>query len=76
MEDVLIGNLIHTKKLGWQVRHEFGENQVKCLFIHTDSIEAVKEHGMEGEEVNFIIKGMVAKRSLNGAIGTAFILKN
>jgi hypothetical protein len=75
MEDILVGNLIHSEKFGWQVRYEYGIGQVKCLFIHTDSIEAVKEHGMEGEEVRFIMKGMIAKRSLNGAIVSAFILK-
>ena len=66
MEETLKGILIHTKKFGWQVRYEFGQGQSKCLHIHRNCIDGVKEFGMEGEEVKFVIRGTVAKRSLNG----------
>jgi hypothetical protein len=74
MENTLTGVLIYTNKFGWQVRYEFGQGQTKCLFIHSDSINGIKEFAMEGEEVKFIIRGTIAKRSLNGYISSAFII--
>jgi len=74
MQNTLTGVLIYTNKFGWQVRYEFGQGQIKSLHIHRDSIDAIKEFGMEGEEVKFIIRGTIAKRSLNGYIGSAFII--
>lgn len=75
MENFLTGILIHTDKFGWQVRYEFGQSQYKCLHIHRDCIDNVKEFGIEGEEVKFIIRGTKAKRSLNGCISSAYIIK-
>ena len=72
--EVLKGVLIHTSHFGWQVRYEFGQGQSKNLFLHKDSTEGVKEFGMEGEEVDFIIRGTEAKRSINGFISSALII--
>ena len=74
MQDNLTGILIFTKRFGWQVRYEFGQSQYKCLHIHRDCIDNIKEVGIEGEEVKFIIRGTKAKRSLNGCISSAFII--
>ena len=74
MENSLTGVLIHTDKFGWQVRYKFGQGQTKSLHIHRDSIDGIKEFGIEGEEVKFIIRGTIAKRSLNGSISSAFIV--
>ena len=75
MENTLTGVLIHTDKFGWQVQYVFGQGQTKCLHIHRDCIDAIKQNGMEGEVVKFIIRGTIAKRSLNGAISSAFIIE-
>lgn len=72
--EVLKGVLIHTSHFGWQVRYEFGQGQSKNLFLHKDSSKGVKEFGMEGEEVEFIIRGTEAKRSINGFISSALII--
>ncbi len=73
-EHIYSGNLIHTDKFGWQIRYLFGENQIKHLTIHHDSIVGVNEFGMEGEEVKFIIRGTPAPSTLNGVIPSALII--
>lgn len=70
----LKGVLIFTEKFGWQVRYEFGQNQIKNLVIHIDSIEQVKKFGIEGQEVEFLIRGTPAPRSLNKFLSSAYIL--
>lgn len=75
MNNSLKGVLIHTHNFGWQVRYEFGQSQVKCLMIHADSIQGVKEFGIEGEEVNFVIRGTSAPNTLNGVISSALLVK-
>jgi hypothetical protein len=75
-QEVLKGVLIFTAYYGWQVRYEFGQGQSKNLFLHKYSTEGVKEFGMEGEEVEFIIRGTEAKRSINGFISSALIINN
>jgi hypothetical protein len=75
MNNSLKGILINTKHFGWQVRYEFGKSQVKCLMIHADSIQGVKEFGIEGEEVNFVIRGTSAPNTLNGVISSALLVK-
>jgi hypothetical protein len=75
MDNKLQGILIHTDKFGWQVRYEFGKSQVKHLMIHADSIQGVNEFGIEGEEVNFVIRGTSAPNTLNGVISSALLVK-
>jgi hypothetical protein len=75
MDNKLQGILIHTDKFGWQVRYVFGQSQVKCLMIHADSIQGVNEFGIEGEEVNFVIRGTSAPNTLNGVISSALLVK-
>jgi hypothetical protein len=43
--------------------------------IHADSIQGVKEFGIEGEEVNFVIRGTSAPNTLNGVISSALLVK-
>lgn len=74
MDNSLKGILIHTNIFGWQVRYEFGENQVRNLHIHHSCIENVKEKGIEGEEVEFVIRGTPAPSTLNGAIPSALLI--
>jgi len=74
MNNSLKGILINTKHFGWQVRYEFGKSQVKNLMIHKDSIEWVNEFGLEGEEINFLIRGTSAPNTLNGVISSALIV--
>jgi hypothetical protein len=74
MDDCLKGVLMHTDKFGWQVRYEFGQSQVKHLMVHSDSIQGVNEFGIEGEEVNFIIRGDSAPNTLNGFISSALLI--
>jgi hypothetical protein len=72
----LKGVLIHTKHFGWQVRYEFGKGQSKCIRIHNLSIKDVEEFGMEGEEVDFEIKGTSVPNTLNGVLSSAFIINS
>ena len=75
MDNNLKGILIHTEHFGWQIRYEFGQSQVKYLMLHADSIQGVKEFGIEGEEVNFIIRGTSEPNTINGVISSALIIK-
>ena len=75
MDNNLKGILIHTQHFGWQVRYEFGISQVKHLMLHADSIQGVKEFGIEGEEVYFEIRGTPVPNTLNGVISSALIIK-
>jgi hypothetical protein len=70
----LKGVLIHTEKFGWQVRYEFGQGQSKCVPIHHLSIQGVQEFGIEGEEIDFELKGTSAPNTLNGVVSSAFII--
>lgn len=74
MDNKLKGILIHTHHFGWQVRYEFGQGQSKCLRIHHQSIREVEEFGMEGQEVNFKIRGTPVPNTLNGVISSALII--
>jgi hypothetical protein len=76
MQTRLKGILIHTDHFGWQVRYEYGKGQSKAIAIHPNSIQGVKEFGMEGEEVHFEIKGTNAPRTINGSIPSALIVLN
>lgn len=58
----------------WFVRHEFGDGQVKNYPLHPSSVTGAEEFGVEGEEVNFIIKGTSAPHSLNGCLPSALII--
>jgi len=73
-KETLTGNLIFSDSFGWQVRYEFGQNQVKNIPIHKDSVQGVEEFGIEGEEINFIIRGSSAPRTLNGFLSSALII--
>jgi len=53
--------------------YEFGKSQVKYLMLHADSIQGANEFGIEGEEVNFVIRGTYAPHTLNGVISSAII---
>jgi hypothetical protein len=74
MNDSLKGVLVHTDNFGWQVRYEFGQSQVKYLMLHADSIQGANEFGIEGEEVDFVIRGTSAPNTLNGVISSALIV--
>ena len=76
MEKTLKGYLIFTESFGWQVRFEYGEGQHKNLPIHTLSLEYVQSNGIEGEEVQFVIRGCNAPRTLNGVLTSALIDEN
>jgi hypothetical protein len=76
MDNKLKGILIHTDKFGWQVRYEFGQGQTKYMRIHHLSIQGVEEFGMEGEEVDFEIKGTPVPNTLNGVVSSAFIIND
>jgi len=76
MNNSLKGILINTKHFGWQVRYEFGKSQVKNIMIHKNSIEWVNKFGLEGEEVDFFIRGTSASNTLNGVLSSAFIIND
>jgi len=73
-QEILTGYLIHTKQFGWQVKYYFGQNQSRNLFLHRDFWDYIKENGIEGEEVKFIIRGTLAKRTLNGSVSSAYLI--
>lgn len=74
MNNSLKGILIYTEEFGWRVRHEFGKSQVKILRLHESSIQGANEFGLEGEEVDFIIKGTSAPNTLNGVVSSALLV--
>lgn len=76
MDNTINGILIHTNAFGWQVRYEFGENQVRNLHIHHSCIDSVKEKGIEGEEVKFIIRGTPMPSTLNGVVPSAILIED
>ena len=73
MNNCLKGTLIRKDKFDWQVRYEFVKSKVKYLMLHTDSIQGSNEFGIEGEEVDFVIRGSYAPHTLNGVISSALI---
>jgi hypothetical protein len=73
MNNCLKGILIKKGEFGWQVRYEFGKSQVKYIILHADSIQGANEFGIEGEEVDFVIRGSYAPHTLNGVISSALI---
>jgi hypothetical protein len=58
----------------WFVSHSFGQGQVKNYPLHPSSIQGAEEFAFEGEEVDFIVKGISAPRTLNGTTPSALII--
>jgi hypothetical protein len=70
----LKGITLLNSKNEWYVRYEFGKGQVKNFPVHPSSIKIVEEYGCEGEEIDFVIRGTEAPRTLNGFVQSALII--